>query len=177
MKSVAFFFLTSIINSLTFLEIESHHELDRKLCYRLDHKCRYGTISIPIEWAWCITDRQKPSNDFPACRGSECLILAISYTCLREIVPIVSEPGLLAPFRVPFFFPGGASAAMRSKCEACGVRTSNVNDRSPFIHIRHGIGVPGMMWAVRALNSWPDVSKRWLAKINTPYFIMFIWIH
>lgn len=116
-------------------------------------KC-YGTTLMPMDLAWCITDRQKPSKDFPACLGSDILILAISYTCLRLMLPIVSWPGLFAPRLVPDFLPWGALAARRRRCDAWGVRTSNEKLRSLLTHIRHGIGVPGVICAVLALNSW-----------------------
>lgn len=73
------------------------------------------------------------------------------------MVPTVSWPGLLAPFRLPFF-DKGASTALRRSHEVCGVRTSKMNDRSGRTVTRQGVGVPVMMCAVRALNSYSQVS-------------------
>lgn len=100
-----------------------------------------------------MTDLQRLSSDRPERRISVCLILAISYTCFRLIVPTVSCPGLLAPFLLPFLLNGASTALSRSH-EVCGVRTSKWNDRSGRTVTRHGVGVPATRFAVLALNSY-----------------------
>jgi hypothetical protein len=77
--------------------------------------------------------------------SSVALIFAISYTCLRLTVPTVSWPGRPVPFSMP--------AADLRKYETVGVFVTKVKDRSGWMVIRVGIGTPGEMWAVRALNS------------------------
>lgn len=67
-------------------------------------------------------------------------------------MPTVSLPGFVAPFLRPFLLTG-ASAALSSSHDVCGVRMSKWNDRSGRTVTRHGIGVPGVNFSVRALNS------------------------
>jgi len=71
--------------------------------------------------------------------------------CLRLIVPTLSFPGLFAPFSFPL--RSSAPAALSSKYEVVGVRRSNWKDRSGRTITRAGIGIPGVIWAVLALNS------------------------
>lgn len=73
------------------------------------------------------------------------LILAISYTCLRLIVPVMSCPGLPDPFSMP--------AALFRKYDAGGVLVMKVKERSGCTVMRVGVGTPCSMWAVLALNS------------------------
>ena len=73
------------------------------------------------------------------------LIFAISYTCLREIVPVISWPGRPVPFSMP--------AAFFRKYEAGGVFVIKVKVRSGWTVIRVGTGTPGSMCIVLALNS------------------------
>ena len=73
------------------------------------------------------------------------LIFAISYTCLREIVPVISWPGRPDPFSMP--------AAFFKKYEAGGVFVIKVKVRSGWTVIRVGTGTPGSMCIVLALNS------------------------
>lgn len=68
------------------------------------------------------------------------------------MVPTVSCPGLLAPLLFPFLFRG-ASAAFKRSHDVCGVLRSKWKDRSGRTVTRQGIGVPGVMCAVLALNS------------------------
>jgi len=77
--------------------------------------------------------------------SSVALIFAISYTCLRLTVPTVSWPGLPVPFSIP--------AAFLRKYDTAGVFVTKVKDRSGWMVITVGIGIPGEMCAVRALNS------------------------
>jgi hypothetical protein len=77
--------------------------------------------------------------------SSAALIFAISYTCLRLTVPIVSWPGRPVPFSMP--------AAFFRKYDTVGVFVTKVKDRSGWMVITVGIGTPGEIWAVRALNS------------------------
>ena len=73
------------------------------------------------------------------------LIFAISYTCLRLKVATTSCPGFPVPFSIP--------AAFLRKYEVGGVFVMKVNVRSGWMVIRVGMGTPGSMCAVRALNS------------------------
>ena len=73
------------------------------------------------------------------------LIFAISYTCLREIVPVNSWPGRAVPFSMP--------AAFLRKYEAGGVFVIKEKVRSGWTVIRVGTGTPGSMCVVLALNS------------------------
>lgn len=100
---------------------------------------------------------QSSSRGTPERCISVCLILAISYTCFKDIVPIVSWPGLLAPFSFPFC-PAGSTAFFNSQ-DVWGVRTSKWNDRSGRTVIRVGIGVPWIMCDVLALNSCKVIRK------------------
>jgi hypothetical protein len=77
--------------------------------------------------------------------SSVALIFAISYTCLRLIVPTVSWPGRPVPFSM--------LAAFFRRYETVGVLVTKVKVRSGCMVINVGIGIPGDMWAVRALNS------------------------
>jgi hypothetical protein len=77
--------------------------------------------------------------------SSVALIFAISYTCLRLTVPTVSWPGLPVPFSM--------HAAFFRKYDTLGVFVRKVKDRSGWMLITVGIGTPGEIWAVRALNS------------------------
>ena len=77
--------------------------------------------------------------------SSVALIFAISYTCLRLTAPTVSWPGRPVPFSM--------LAAFFRKYETVGVLVTKVKVRSGWMVIIVGIGVPGEMWAVRALNS------------------------
>ena len=77
--------------------------------------------------------------------SSVALIFAISYTCLRLTVPTVSWPGLPVPFSM--------HAAFFRKYDTVGVFVAKVKDRSGWMLITVGIGTPGEIWAVRALNS------------------------
>ena len=65
--------------------------------------------------------------------------------CLRLMVPVVSWPGLAAPFSMP--------PAFLRKYEVGGVLMMNVNVRSGWTVINVGIGTPVWRCAVRALNS------------------------
>ena len=65
--------------------------------------------------------------------------------CFRLTVPTTSCPGLPVPFSIP--------AAFFKKYEVGGVLVMNVNVRSGWTVMRVGVGVPGSICAVRALNS------------------------
>jgi len=68
------------------------------------------------------------------------------------VVSVVARPGALAPRRrAPF--EGGTPAARRSRVEVGGVRRVKWKVRSGRTVIRAGMGVPGVIEAVRALNS------------------------
>lgn len=72
-------------------------------------------------------------------------IFAISYTCLRVIVPIISWPGRPVPFSMPVVF--------LRKYDTGGVLVTKVKVRSGWTRMRVGVGTPGSMCAVLALNS------------------------
>ena len=64
---------------------------------------------------------------------------------------MTSFPGFSAPRRR--FLRGSTPEAWSSNHEVVGVRISKVNDRSGRTVTRAGIGMPGLIWAVLALNS------------------------
>lgn len=77
--------------------------------------------------------------------SSVALIFAISKTCFREMVPMISCPGRPVPFSIP--------AACLTKYDAGGVFVMNVKVRSGCTVMRVGTGTPGAICAVLALNS------------------------
>lgn len=77
--------------------------------------------------------------------SSVALIFAISYTCLRLMVPDTSCPGRPVPFSIP--------AAFFRKYVVGGVFVMKLNVRSGWMVISVGMGTPGSICAVRALNS------------------------
>lgn len=77
--------------------------------------------------------------------SSVAFIFAISYRCLRLIVPVTSCPGFPVPFSIP--------AACLMKYEAGGVFVTKVKVRSGWTVMRVGMGTPDSMCAVLALNS------------------------
>lgn len=70
---------------------------------------------------------------------------------------MTSWPGFIAPRNRPF--RGSTLAACRISHEVFGVRRSKTNERSGRTVTRAGMGVPGMMCAVRALNSYINSSQ------------------
>jgi len=68
------------------------------------------------------------------------------------LVSVVARPGALAPRRREPL-EGGTPAARRSRVEVGGVRSVKWKVRSGRTVIRAGMGVPGVIEAVRALNS------------------------
>ena len=134
----------------------------------------YGTTTTPMLAACAITLLASPSKLKPLSRVSLCLIFAISYTCLRLIVPTVPTvpipvvtlpflpvapslllvgPGTLPAPRILLFLEGFTPAAARSSEAVGGLRSSKVKDLSGLTVTRAGIGVPGFICAVLALNS------------------------
>lgn len=77
--------------------------------------------------------------------SSLALIFAISYTCFNDIVPIISCPGRAGPFSNP-------AVCFKSQVVG-GVLVTKLNVRSGCTVILVGIGTPGSMWPVLALNS------------------------
>lgn len=114
-------------------------------------KPSHGTTLTPIDFACDMTLLHRPSKLRPVRRGSVDLIFAISKTCFSETVPITSVPGFCAPLSFPLcsLMP----AACRSNHAVVGVRISKENDLSGRTVTRAGIGTPGVICAVRALNS------------------------
>lgn len=104
-----------------------------------------GTILIPNVRALPSIDLVMPSKLICFICSSVAFILAISYMCFNVNVPTQSCPGLAVPFSIP--------AAFFKKYEVGGVLVTNVNVRSGCTVIRVGVGIPGSMCAVRALNS------------------------
>jgi hypothetical protein len=107
-----------------------------------------------------------PSRLKPLSLVSECLILAISYTCFRLTVPTVplvalptvgvfalvlpfwpswlfSGPGTLPAPRI-LFFVGRTPAALRRRVAVGGVRREKWKERSGRTVMRAGTGVPGL---------------------------------
>jgi len=109
-----------------------------------------------MDLACDITLLHNPSRVTPDKRCSVCLIFAISKTCFKETVPIVSVPGFCAPFSLPL--TSLIPAACRSSHAVVGVRTSNTKDRSGRTVTRAGTGTPGVICAVLALNSYTRMS-------------------
>lgn len=105
----------------------------------------YGTTCTPKLLALPTIIRAMDSSGRCFICSSVDLIFAISYTCLRLIVPVVSWPGRPVPFSIP--------AAFLTKYEAGGVFVMNVKVRSGWTVMRVGVGVPGSTCAVLALNS------------------------
>lgn len=64
----------------------------------------------------------------------------------------VERPGALAP-RTRLFLEGGTPAAVRRRVEVGGVRRRKWKVRSGRTVMSAGMGVPGVMWEVSALNS------------------------
>lgn len=81
------------------------------------------------------------------------------------VVSVVARPGALAPRRrAPL--EGGTPAARSRRVEVGGVRRVKWKVRSGRTVIRAGMGVPGVMEAVRALNSCGSVSGCWSGEFD-----------
>jgi hypothetical protein len=126
----------------------------------------HGTITTPMLPAWPTTLRAMPSKVNPLSLVSECLILAISYTCFKltvPTVPFVALPtvGLLVlvlPFCPSWLFIGPGTfpaprillfvgmtpAALSRSVAVGGVRSEKWKERSGRTVMRAGIGVPGL---------------------------------
>jgi len=125
-----------------------------------------GTTITPILPACATTLLHSPSKLSPLNLISDCLIFAISYTCLRLTLPtcpvlefpggvpvavafplwpslLLFGPGTFPAPRIRFLTVFVPAAAKRSEAVG-GVRRSNVKDRSGRTIIRAGIGVPTM---------------------------------
>ena len=118
------------------------------LSFRIDQ----GTTATPIDLAEATTHLASASKLNPDNLISDCLISAILKMCFNETSPTVSLPGFIAPFSFPFV--SLTPAACNNKYDVVGVRVSKVKDRSGRTVTRVGIGVPWVMCAVRALNSY-----------------------
>lgn len=119
----------------------------------------HGTTLTPIDFACEMTLLHRPSRLRPVRRASDDLIFAISKTCFKDTVPMTSVPGFCAPFSFPL--TSLTPAACRSNHAVVGVLMSNVNDRSGRTITRAGIGTPGLMCAVLALNSCHPHQQCW----------------
>jgi hypothetical protein len=111
---------------------------------------------MPMDFACDITLLQSPSRLNPDSLNSVCLILAISKTCFKETVPTTSLPGACPP-RIRFFRSLRPAACIKSH-DVGGLRSSKWNVRSGRTVTRAGVGIPGVMCAVRALNSCQSVN-------------------
>lgn len=123
--------------------ITRHHYL-RTLCEYLMME-GHGTTCKPKLFAVPIMVLAIDSS-FKCLRcPSFALIFATSYTCLRLMVPVTSWPGRPVPFSIP--------AVFFKRYVVGGVLVINEKVRSGSTVIKVGVGTPGSMWAVRALNS------------------------
>lgn len=122
---------------------------------------------MPIDFACAIILLHSPCKLNPDNLVSDCLILAISYTCFRDTLPMISWPGLMAP-RMRFL-RGSTFAACRRRYVVVGVRISKVKDRSGRTVTRAGMGTPGLMCAVLALNSYIG-ARNGLARLSSSTF-------
>lgn len=86
-------------------------------------------------------------------RGDDASDVVRMAASLVFVVSEVARPGAFAP-RSFAPFEGGTPAARRRSVDVGGVRSVKWNVRSGRTVIRAGIGVPGVIEAVRALNSW-----------------------
>lgn len=111
----------------------------------------HGATLMPIDLACEMILLHNPCSPSPDNRDSDCLMRAISYTCFNDTCPTESWPGFMAPRTR--FLRGSTFAACNSSQDVAGVRRSNVNDRSGRTVTRAGMGTPGLICAVRALNS------------------------
>ena len=70
---------------------------------------------------------------------------------------MLSFPGCIAPLNL--FFRSLTPDACSRRYDVVGVRISKWKDRSGRTVTLAGIGTPGVMWAVRALNSCYQLSR------------------
>lgn len=80
------------------------------------------------------------------------LTLAISYTCLSETSPTMSDPGAPEPLSI--------FAAFFSRYDTGGVLNVKLNVRSGLIVMSVGIGTSGLKCAVRALLRLAQTQAR-----------------
>lgn len=91
---------------------------------------------MPSDLALPMTERATRSSPSALSASSMHLTLAISYTCLRETSPTMSEPAAPDPFSI--------FAAFFSRYDTGGVLNVKENVRSGLIVINVGIGTSGL---------------------------------